>query len=64
MELLQYDGISSEHVKLTGPALVKILTLFYNLVVNTEYIPVNFRRGVQVPLYKGKNQCVLDIIEE
>ena len=58
-----YDGISSEHVKLAGPALVRIhvLTLFYNLVVSTEYIPVNFRRGVQVPLYKGKNQCVLDM---
>ena len=56
-----YDGISSEHVKFAGPVLVRILTLLYNLVVSSEYIPVNFRRGVQVPLYKGKNQCVLDM---
>ena len=56
-----FDGISSEHVKFAGPDLVRILTVLYNLVVRTEYIPVNFCRGAQVPLYKGKNQCVLDM---
>ena len=25
-----------------------------------EYIPVNFRRGVQIPLFKGKNLCSTD----
>ena len=25
-----------------------------------EYVPVNFRRGIQVPLFKGKNLCSTD----
>ena len=55
-----YDRISSEHVKYGGPALVSLLRDLYNMCVSREYIPCNFRRGVQVPLYKGKNTCPLD----
>ena len=29
-------------------------------VLYLEYIPENFRRGTQVPLYKGKNTSPLD----
>ena len=56
-----YDNISTEHIKYAGPCLVYILVLVYNYVLQTEYIPVNFRRGLQVPLYKGKNTCTLDM---
>ena len=55
-----YDDITSEHVKFAGPTLVSVLCLLYNKCVTLEYIPCNFRKGVQVPLYKGKNTCSLD----
>ena len=56
-----YDGVSTEHIKYAGRSLVKVLTMLYNVIGSREYIPVNFRRGVQVPLYKGKNTCTLDM---
>ena len=55
-----FDNISAEHIRYAGPNLVFILKIIYNLIVEWEYIPVNFRRGTQVPLYKGKNTCTLD----
>ena len=30
------------------------------LCIQREYVPICFRRGVQIPLYKGKNACSLD----
>ena len=56
-----FDNISTEHIKYAGPCLVYILTLIFNYILKSEYIPVNFRRGLQVPLYKGKNTCTLDM---
>ena len=35
--------------------MVRVLTTLYNLVVELEYVAVNFRRGIQIPLFKGKN---------
>ena len=32
----------------------------FSWILKTEYIPENFRRGTQVPLYKGKNTSALD----
>ena len=55
-----YDGISSEHVKYAGIVLVTVLCILFNMCVACEYIPCNFRRGIQVPLYKGKNTCSLN----
>ena len=40
---------------------MKILTKVFNIIVELEYIPSNFRRGTQIPLYKGKNTCPLDV---
>ena len=56
-----FDGISSEHIKYAGKTLIRVLTILYNTIRTREYIPINFRRGVQVPLYKGKNACTLDM---
>ena len=47
-------------MRYAGPNLIYILTQLFNLISEWEYIPVNFRRGTQVPLYKGKNSCTLD----
>ena len=54
------DGISAEHVKYGGTLLIITLTLIFNLIFRFEYIPVNFRRGTQIPLFKGKNLCSTD----
>ena len=32
-----------------------------HLILVTEYIPINFRRGVQIPLYKGKNTSTMEV---
>ena len=55
-----YDGIMSEHLLYAGPMLVNILYDLYNTICISEYIPPCFKLGVQVPLYKGKDTCVLD----
>ena len=55
-----YDGIMSEHLLYAGPMLMNILCDLYNTIRISEYIPLCFKLGVQVPLYKGKDTCVLD----
>ena len=55
-----FDYIMTEHLVYAGPAMADFLCILYNAILNTEYIPTCFRRGVQVPLYKGKDSCVLD----
>ena len=56
-----FDGLTTEHLVYAGDLIVKILTKVFNIVVELEYIPSNFRRGTQIPLYKGKNTCPLDV---
>ena len=55
-----HDNVTSEHIKHAGGGLIILLCLVLNACIQTEYIPRNFRRGVQVPLYKGKNTCPLN----
>ena len=55
-----YDGITSEHIKYAGHPLVRILCLLYRHCIRSEYIPLSLRKGIQIPLYKGKNTCTLD----
>ena len=55
-----YDGITTEHLLYGGDCVVQILTLIYNGMLRLEYIPVNLRRGIQIPLFKGKGTCCLD----
>ena len=55
------DAITKEHLKNAGPKMVEILTLIFNWELELEYIPTNFRRGVQIPLYKGKNSSIVDV---
>ena len=53
------DSISSEHIKYGGENLKVALTLVFNHVVKFEYVPSNFKVGIQIPLYKGKTLCSL-----
>ena len=54
-----YDGITAEHIKFGGHPVAQVLCSLLNLCIAGEYVPNNFRKGIQVPLYKGKNMCSL-----
>ena len=41
--------------------MTRVITLLFNCIVNTEFIPTNFWRGIQVPLYKGKNTSTMEV---
>ena len=56
-----FDGLTAEHLIHAEHGIVTILTCIYNSILKHEYIPINFRRGTQIPLYKGKNSCPLDV---
>ena len=55
-----FDEVTAEHILYAGDSLSDILLILYNAVLRTEYVPLCFRTGVQVPLYKGKDTCALD----
>ena len=55
-----YDGITSEHLKHAGEPLCHLIRLLFNHCIRLEYIPLSLKKGIQVPLYKGKKTCILD----
>ena len=55
------DGLTTEHFIHAGETIVTLVRDVLNSVIRLEYIPENFRRGTQIPLYKGKNLCPLDV---
>ena len=55
-----HDSITAEHLKHGGRAVCLVICELFNECVRAEYIPYNFRQGIQIPLYKGKNTCPLD----
>ena len=56
------DGLTTEHFVHAGEDVMKLITDIINCeLIRLEYIPDNFRRGTQIPLYKGKNLCPLDV---
>ena len=50
-----FDKIVAEHFKNAGKHTVDLLCILYNMIRDSEYIPICFRRGVQIPLYKGND---------
>ena len=50
------DFISAEHVKFGGLSLAKMLMVIFNSIAHTEYIPINFKKGIIIPLFKGGNK--------
>ena len=58
---LGFDGICKEHLVHAGESLIWVLHLAFNWIFTLEYVPTNFRRGIQVPLYKGKNTSTLSV---
>ena len=55
-----FDDVTAEHLRYGGSVVIELLSLLYNTIVASEYIPLCCRTGVQVPLYKGKDTCTLD----
>ena len=55
------DGVTKEHLTYAGAGMINIISLLFNMILVTEYIPKNFREGVQIPLHKGKNMSTLDV---
>ena len=56
-----FDNVTKEHVCNAGHSAYRVISLPFNWILDTEYIPINFCRGVQIPLYKGKNTSTLDV---
>ena len=54
------DGVTKENLVAGGYMVVEVLYVLFRSIIKSEYIPENFRKGVQVPLYKGKNASTLD----
>ncbi len=51
-----WDEISTEHLRHGGSQFLKLVTVLFNKVRLEHYFPVNFRRGVRIPLYKGSGK--------
>lgn len=56
-----YDSITNEHIVHGGKSLVRCLVNLYNAIVSLGKIPLQWKQGLIVPLYKGgskpKNVC-------
>ena len=55
-----HDGLTKEHLVAAVEPLIDFLHLIIGWILKCEYIPLNFRIGVQIPLHKGKNLPFLD----
>ena len=55
-----HDSITKEHLIAAGETIVDWLYMIFKWILKIEYIPINFRKGIQIPLHKGKNAPVLD----
>lgn len=47
--------ITNEHLKNGGDILASYLCCLFNEILTTEYTPKNFRLGMIISIYKGKN---------
>lgn len=50
------DYISNERIIYGGETLMKHISVLYNLILKQEYLPMPFRHGIIIPLYKGNNK--------
>ena len=55
-----FDLVTAEHIVHANGDLVEVLLILYNAIVDLEVIPICFRTGIQIPLFKGKDLDVLD----
>ena len=48
-----YDGIAAEHFKFAGPKCMEIVAKIFNSICVIERAPIQFKRGVLIPIPKG-----------
>ena len=55
-----FNLITAEHVIYADENITEVLLSLYNAIVDLEVIPICFRTGLQIPLFKGKDLDILD----
>ena len=50
-----FDGITNEHILFGGLNLAVHICLLFNALLSHAFVPVNFCRGIVVPLLKNKH---------
>ncbi|CAC5416428.1 unnamed protein product [Mytilus coruscus] len=50
------DRITNEHILYSGDQVIKCLCKLFDMILKAEYLPVSFRNGIIIPLYKGSNK--------
>ena len=55
-----HDSVMNEHIKFGGPSLPPIITLLFNAILLSGYIPVCFRHGVIIPIPKDQRKDQTD----
>ena len=56
-----FDGIVTEHIKITQDILLIHLVKLFNAIMDAECYPQQFKRGVTITLFKGGNKDKLDM---
>ena len=55
------DNIPAECFKQDGKVFLQCLAMLYNLIISAEYVPLQFKRGMIVPILKGdKDKTIKD----
>ena len=49
------DKITNEHMLYAGDTLITHLCVLFNKIVSHHYVPKEYRLGMVIPIYKGKN---------
>ena len=47
-------NLCPEHIKYGGQAVIECLTKFFNIITQAEVIPIHFKKGIIIPIPKGK----------
>ena len=55
------DGVTTEHIRYGGPAVVRWLTEISNSIIELEQIPPLLKQGITIPVYKGGGRDLLDV---
>ena len=56
----RFENIRSEDIAYAGNTPMDILVRICYMILKLEYIPINIRRGIQIPLLNAKNSCSFD----
>ncbi|CAC5420891.1 unnamed protein product [Mytilus coruscus] len=50
------DYVCNEHIVYGGNTLLKWICYIFNIILKCEYVPLLYRHGIIIPLYKGNNK--------